>query len=58
MEIKQLTKEQKKESLEWLRSYRFVNICENCGAMYGSDLEERKCICIMCHNKFKNNKSI
>jgi protein-arginine kinase activator protein McsA len=57
MKIKQLTKEQEKESKEWLRSYKFVNICKKCGVMYGSDLQERIIICPKCYNKFKGKEN-
>jgi protein-arginine kinase activator protein McsA len=57
MDIKQLTKEQEKESKEWLRSYKFVNICKKCGVMYGSDLQERIIICPKCYNKFKGKEN-
>lgn len=54
---KELSKEQKKEREDWLRSYKFVYICKKCGAMYGTDLEEKIVICPACYNKFRKMKS-
>jgi len=56
MQIKKLNKRQKEEAKEWLKSYNFVNICNKCNSMYGSDLKEKVCICPLCYSKKINKK--
>ena len=57
MEKKELTKSQEEERKEWLKNYKFVNICYKCGTMYGSDLEEKIEICPACYIKSKKQKT-
>ena len=54
MDIEKLTIKQREEAEEWLKSYKFVNICSKCKTMYGSDLKEKIEICPVCYTKFRN----
>jgi hypothetical protein len=51
-----LNKAQVREAQEWLRIYKKVFICCQCGNLYGSDNLEPNPICVFCENKLHKKK--
>jgi len=58
MDIIKLNDTQKKQAEDFLKSYRYIYVCNKCGNAYGSDFKETKTrkLCHICDMKYKKQK--
>ena len=55
-ELRLLNNTQEKESIDLLKFYKYVYICNACGSCYGTDNKERFKRCPICETKFLRKK--
>jgi len=56
MELRVLNNTQKKETMDLLKFYKYIYLCNKCGSIYGSDSHEKGVLCPCCENKLRGRK--
>lgn len=58
MKVTKLNDTQKKEAIDFLKDYKFIYVCNKCGGVYGTELQEAKQVklCHVCEVKRDRKK--